>query len=190
MIVTLEQLEEMANPKSRKLSRLQPDLRPFVKAINKWTEKYCIQDDEFCLWIAQCVWECGFFVYLTEPKSKEWLIEHYWKNEDTRADLGNLEELHAWLFCGRGLIHLTGFLNLLYFSYWLSKEGIAHDDIIISPSDIAENIDMAVLAGIFYWKTRVDEKGSFADITKDINGGYSNLTERKGLCARAKRIFL
>ena len=92
-----------------------------------------------------------------------------------RRNLGNTEPGDGWKFRGRGYVQLTGRAN-----YERVGQGIGLD--LIAHPELAENRRVAAKIAIHYWESRVVPNGHQLDVraaTRAINGGYSQLAERK-----------
>lgn len=194
MIIDPAQVQAISRPSKRYLKRLQdqgikliaPDYSALAAAISKWSEHFGLTElQEFCRWIGHGVWESGYFYLFSEPKSKSWLKRRYWDNEGIRKDLGNRHIWHSWAYKGGGLYHLTGRQNVLEFWYWLLKNQLPMFD-MDNPGEIATDMDLCVLAGIFFWLDY--ELGAYTDftaLTVKIQGSESYVEQRQALCNRA-----
>jgi putative chitinase len=93
-----------------------------------------------------------------------------------KVNLGNTQLGDGWRFRGRGLIQLTGRAN-----YQAYKDYSAHD--VIANPDLASRPDIAIDIAGWFWSVRfklnpIADKNNINSITKKINGGLTNLTER------------
>lgn len=106
-------------------------------------------------------------------------------DDDIRKDLkkpksgiGNEDEGDGWKYRGRGTIHLTGEDNYEAFNIFIqnnsNKLGIESPvDVLRTPNIVAENLDYAVLAGMWFLviRERLDlEQLSVLDVTKEVKG--------------------
>jgi putative chitinase len=93
-----------------------------------------------------------------------------------KVNLGNTKVGDGWRFRGRGLIQLTGRAN-----YQAYKE-YSGQDVIANP-DLASRPDIAIDIAGWFWSVRfklnpIADTNNINSITKKINGGLTNLTER------------
>ena len=93
-----------------------------------------------------------------------------------KVNLGNTQLGDGWRFRGRGLIQLTGRAN-----YQAYKDYSGHD--VIANPDLASRPDIAIDIAGWFWSVRfklnpIADKNNINSITKKINGGLTNLTER------------
>jgi len=92
-----------------------------------------------------------------------------------KKNLGNTHPGDGWTYHGRGYVQLTGRANYARLGQELGLDLINHPE-------LAEDRENASRIAIHYWKTRVVPNGHQHDVTeatRDINGGYSHLAERK-----------
>lgn len=94
-----------------------------------------------------------------------------------RVNLGNTKRGDGWKFRGRGLIQLTGRAN-----YQAYKNYSGHD--VINNPDLVLNTDIMIDVAGWFWSVRfklnpIADKNNIVAITKKINGGQTNLVERK-----------
>lgn len=97
--------------------------------------------------------------------------------------LGNTERGDGWRFHGRGYIQLTGRYNY-------TRDGRELGLDLVNNPDLAADRTVAADIAIHYWQSRVVPRGHQLDIraaTRDINGGYNHLEERKAAVARWER---
>lgn len=93
-----------------------------------------------------------------------------------KINLGNTQVGDGWRFRGRGLIQLTGRAN-----YQAYKDYSGHD--VIANPDLASRPDIAIDIAGWFWSVRfklnpIADTNNINSITKKINGGLTNLTER------------
>ena len=123
---------------------------------------------ERAMFLAQMSHESGGFRYDEEIASG--------KAYEGRRDLGNTQPGDGQKFKGRGFIQLTGRDNYERFG---EKIGV---DLVHNP-DAAKDPEIAADIAVAYWKERVDrsaaQAGDVAAVTKDINGGFNGLQDRK-----------
>ena len=97
--------------------------------------------------------------------------------------LGNTEPGDGWRFHGRGYIQLTG-----RFNYTRDGRELGLD--LVGNPDLAADREVAADIAIHYWQSRVVARGHQLDVraaTRDINGGYNHVEERKLAVARWER---
>lgn len=103
--------------------------------------------------------------------------------------LGNTKE-NAYLYIGRGLIQLTGYVNYKAFNddmgSYLNTDFIKHPDALLEPRN-------ALYSACHFWKTRnlnkFADKGDVKGATKVINGSYTALRERQELYNKILKII-
>ena len=97
--------------------------------------------------------------------------------------LGNTEPGDGWRFHGRGYVQLTG-----RFNYTRDGRELGLD--LVGNPDLAADREVAADIAIHYWQSRVVARGHQLDVraaTRDINGGYNHVEERKLAVARWER---
>lgn len=97
--------------------------------------------------------------------------------------LGNTERGDGWRFHGRGYIQLTGRYNY-------TRDGRELGLDLVNNPDLAADRTVAADIAIHYWQSRVVARGHQLDVraaTRDINGGYNHVEERKLAVARWER---
>jgi putative chitinase len=128
--------------------------------------------------LAQCCHESDDFCTTTEYGDAARFARLY----DNRADLGNGPGDGA-LFCGRGLIQLTGRRNYTQMGATLGLP------LVTNPAMAAEPA-ISLRIACEFWKSRA--LNDFADqddaiaITWRVNGGFNGLAERQAALLRAK----
>lgn len=93
-----------------------------------------------------------------------------------KANLGNTQVGDGWRFRGRGLIQLTGRIN---YQAYKDYSGV---DVIANP-DLASRPDIAIDIAGWFWSVRfklnpIADTNNITSITKKINGGLTNFSER------------
>lgn len=95
-----------------------------------------------------------------------------------RADLGNTEPGDGFKFRGRGPIQVTGRSNYQTYGDLLGLDLINHPELLEDPTN-------GFRAAGMYWKDHglneladLDTMGSFAKITRRINGGLNGFADR------------
>ncbi len=123
---------------------------------------------ELAMFAAQMAHESGGFQYDEEIASGS--------AYNGREDLGNNKDGDGERYKGRGYTQLTGKANYKHFG---EKIGI---DLLANPN-LAKDPDIAARIAVEYWKERVDREaaksGDVERVTKQINGGYNGLEDRK-----------
>jgi len=92
---------------------------------------------------------------------------------------GNTEADDGWKFHGRGFVQLTGRYNYERFGKALGLDLVNHPNLAAEPANAAKIATQ-------YWKERVVALGHQHDVThatKDVNGRYTALAERKAAAA-------
>jgi putative chitinase len=92
-----------------------------------------------------------------------------------KKNLGNVHPDDGWAYHGRGYVQLTGRAHYANVGKQLGLDLVNHPE-------LAEHPENAARIAIYYWKTRVVSNGHQHDVkasTRDINGGYNHLSERK-----------
>jgi hypothetical protein len=93
--------------------------------------------------------------------------------------LGNTQPGDGWKYHGRGFMQLTGRDNYAHYGKVLGLDLVNHPDLAAEPANAAKIATQ-------YWKERVVALGHQHDIThatKDVNGHYNGLPERKAAAA-------
>jgi predicted chitinase len=93
--------------------------------------------------------------------------------------LGNAEPGDGWKYHGRGFVQLTGRDNYAHYGKALGLDLVNHPDLAAEPTNAAKIATQ-------YWKERVVALGHQHDTTnatKDVNGHYNGLAERKAAAA-------
>ena len=148
--------------------------------------------------LAQCAHESGGFKFLKEnlnykAASLRKVFPKYFPDDATAAAYANKPQMIAnrvyanrmgngdeasgdvWLFCGRGLIQLTGKNNYTFFAASL---GIPLDE----ASEYLETFEGAIQSGCFFWEqnklNQWADAGDILTLTKRINGGTIGLEDR------------
>ena len=108
-----------------------------------------------------------------------------------RPDLGNGDEASGdgWKYRGRGIIQLTGKANYTKFSSFYQTHYDPSVDFVTNPNMIADNIDISILSGMWYFRSRVLRAGdinrlSVKKVTQLVNGGEHGIIQRDALYHR------
>jgi putative chitinase len=100
------------------------------------------------------------------------------------AELGNTEPGDGRLFCGRGLIQLTGRANYAIGAVALDLDLLTHPELLEQPEHAAMS------AAWFWWNKKLTPLalvGDFIGVTKGVNGGTNGLADRQALYDAAKK---
>ena len=122
--------------------------------------------------------------------SKQWLVDHYWKNKTVRGWLGNKTPDDAWRYRGRGFCQLTGRDN-----YQNAGRDLGIN--LIDYPALASHPKYMVPIAIWYWQHRVSNKVSAAHmndttaVTRAINHGESkeNIQKRHSWVQSFRNLF-
>lgn len=196
--ITEEQFNKVAYAAPKGIAKL------FVPHINKWAHDYGMATKEIiAAFLPQLVHETGHFKYLREiwgpiPQQKRYSrdFRYAWhadlpkKHRNSLAyQLGNDKEGDGSLFRGRGCIMTTGKANYRKVSVHLFG-----DERLLSDPSLLEQPEYAIRAAMYYFSTRVIPKvkdlANVELVTKEINGGYWGLEERKALYDISKTVFV
>lgn len=100
--------------------------------------------------------------------------------------MGNTQPGDGWRFIGRGGLQITGRDNYARFGHELGLDLVGHPDLA------ADSTVWPRVAAAFWADARLNEladKDDIESITRRVNGGLTNLAERKTQVARAKAIL-
>lgn len=127
--------------------------------------------------LAQITHETGNFKWFVELGGKSYFNKYDIQYNPKKArELGNTQKGDGYRYRARGFVHLTGRSN---YQAYKNYSGI---DVINNP-DLAARIDIALdIAGWYWQKNNVNidaDKDDVIAVTKKINGGTNQLTERK-----------
>lgn len=128
--------------------------------------------------LAQIAHESGSLRYVEEIASGE--------AYEGRKDLGNIFPGDGVKFKGRGLIQITGRTNY-------EQVGRALNFDFINNPEALEKPGAAVYSAAWFWKDRdlnqLADIDAFEKITRRINGGLTNIEDRKKHLNRCKEAF-
>ncbi|WP_122582055.1 glycoside hydrolase family 19 protein [Pseudomonas viridiflava] len=160
----------------------------FVPALNVAMGNYGIVTKlRIAAFLAQIGHESGQLRYVRELGGDKYLSKY---DTGKLADrLGNTPEADGdgQLYCGRGLIQITGRANYAECGEALGLDLISHPELLEQPQH-------AAMSAAWYWSSRglnsLADKGDFLLITKRINGGTNGLADRQALYERALEVLL
>lgn len=107
---------------------------------------------------------------------------------------GNGDEASGdgWKYRGRGIFQLTWKDNYTAFKTWYNNKYDPNIDPVSNPDLISTDDNLAILSGLWYYKTRVVDKininstTSVDQVTKPINAAKAGIEDRKKRFQRAK----
>jgi len=104
-----------------------------------------------------------------------------------RADLGNTQPGDGTKFKGRGLIQVTGRANYTACGHALGLPLLDHPELLELPTYAARS------AG-WFWRSHgcneLADTGDVKAVTRRVNGGYNNLSDRTTFFERARKVLL
>ncbi|WP_122613675.1 glycoside hydrolase family 19 protein [Pseudomonas viridiflava] len=159
----------------------------FVPALNAAMGRYGVVTKlRIAAFIAQIGHESGQLRYVRELGGDKYLSKY--DTGKLAERLGNTPEADGdgQLYCGRGLIQITGRAN-----YAECGEALGLD--LISYPELLEQPQHAAMSAAWYWSCRglnsLADKADFLAITKRINGGTNGLADRQALYDRALKVL-
>ncbi len=105
---------------------------------------------------------------------------------------GDVSSGDGYKYRGRGIFQLTWKDNYQAFKNWYNDKYEPDIDPVTSPSIVASNDTLAILSGLWYYKTRVvdkitiDSTTTVKKVTKPINSARKGLADRKARFKKAK----
>lgn len=105
---------------------------------------------------------------------------------------GNVESGDGYKYRGRGIFQLTWEDNYSDFKTWYNELYDPDIDPVTSPEIIADNDTLAILSGLWYYKTRVvdaieiNQSTPVSKVTYPINSGLTGLDDRRQKFNKAK----
>jgi putative chitinase len=135
---------------------------------------------------------------LTEPTKK--YAGNYTGNPQALANVamccdfgnGNIASGDGWKYRGRGIFQLTWKNNYQAFKTWYNNKYNPDRDFVGNPDLVSSNDTIAILSGLWYYKSRVldkmtvDSLATVDKVTKKINAARKGLKDRKERFAKAK----
>jgi putative chitinase len=134
--------------------------------------------------LAQIGHESGNLVFTKELWGPTAAQLQYEPPSQKASDLGNTQPGDGKLFCGRGLIQITGRRNYTLAAMGLDLDLLNHPELLEQPSNAAMS------AGWFWWNNKLSaiaNAGDFVTLTRRINGGTNGLADRQALYDAAKK---
>lgn len=175
------------------LLQILPNARPvagvFLSALNVTLPRWEIDNPRrVAAFIAQVGHESGQFRYVKELGNDRYLARYDTGRLAQR--LGNTPEADGdgQLYCGRGLIQVTGRNN-----YQACSRALFGDERLLSQPQLLEQPRWACESAAWFWHSRglnaLADRGEFNRITRHINGGLNGLEDRLTLWARAREVL-
>ncbi|WP_122435282.1 glycoside hydrolase family 19 protein [Pseudomonas viridiflava] len=159
----------------------------FVPALNAAMGRYGVVTKlRIAAFIAQIGHESGQLRYVRELGGDKYLSKY--DTGKLAERLGNTPEADGdgQLYCGRGLIQITGRANYAECGEALGLDLISHPELLEQPQH-------AAMSAAWYWSSRglnsLADKADFLAITKRINGGTNGLADRQALYDRALKVL-
>ena len=154
---------------------------PFIQAA---CDHYGIAEPlDAAAFLAQIGHESGRLVFTKELWGPTVVQRAYEPPSEKAKDLGNTQPGDGRLFCGRGLIQLTGRANYAIAAVALDLDLLNHPELLEQPEHAAMS------AAWFWWNKKLTPlalAGDFIEVTRRINGGTSGLADRQALYHAAK----
>ncbi|MFJ3074554.1 glycoside hydrolase family 19 protein [Pseudomonas sp. NPDC087029] len=175
------------------LLQILPNARPvagvFLTALNVTLPRWEIDNPKrVAAFIAQVGHESGQFRYVRELGSDRYLARY--DTGSLARRLGNTPQADGdgQLYCGRGLIQVTGRNN-----YQACSRALFGDERLLGQPQLLEQPRWACESAAWFWHSRglnaLADRGEFNRITRHINGGLNGLEDRLMLWARAREVL-
>ena len=175
------------------LLQILPNARPvagvFLTALNVTLPRWEIDNPKrVAAFIAQVGHESGQFRYVRELGSDRYLARY--DTGSLARRLGNTPQADGdgQLYCGRGLIQVTGLNN-----YQACSRALFGDERLLAQPQLLEQPRWACESAAWFWHSRglnaLADRGEFNRITRHINGGLNGLEDRLMLWARAREVL-
>ncbi|MDN7139414.1 glycoside hydrolase family 19 protein [Pseudomonas sp. JQ170] len=182
MYMTLEQLAAV-------FPNVRLNAGVFLPALNQAMTRWEINTPRrVAAFLAQVGHESGQLRYVKELGSERYLSRY--DTGSLALRLGNTTEADGdgQLYCGRGLIQITGRNN-----YRACSVALFGDDRLLDQPQLLEQPQWASESAAWFWHSRglnqLADRGEFNRITRHINGGLNGLEERLKLWARAREVL-
>ncbi|CAI8779585.1 glycoside hydrolase family 19 protein [Pseudomonas donghuensis] len=161
----------------------------FVSALNAAMVRWEIDTPRRqAAFLAQVGHESGQLRYVKELGNDRYLARY---DTGTLAlRLGNTAEADGdgQLYCGRGLIQVTGRNN-----YRACSMALFGDERLLKQPQLLEQPQWAAESAAWFWHSRglnqLADRSEFNRITRHINGGLNGLEDRLKLWARAREVL-
>ncbi|KDO01625.1 MULTISPECIES: glycoside hydrolase family 19 protein [Pseudomonas] len=161
----------------------------FVSALNAAMARWEIDTPRRqAAFLAQVGHESGQLRYVKELGNDRYLARY---DTGTLAlRLGNTAEADGdgQLYCGRGLIQVTGRNN-----YRACSMALFGDERLLKQPQLLEQPQWAAESAAWFWHSRglnqLADRSEFNRITRHINGGLNGLEDRLKLWARAREVL-
>lgn len=160
-------------------------LTPLNEAMARWEIDH---PKRIAAFLAQVGHESGQLRYVKELGSDRYLSRY--DTGPLALRLGNTLEADGdgQLYCGRGLIQVTGRNN-----YQACSRALFGDERLLAQPQLLEQPRWACESAAWFWQSRglnaLADRGEFNRITRHINGGLNGLDERLELWARAREVL-
>jgi len=160
-------------------------LTPLNEAMDRWEIDH---PKRIAAFLAQVGHESGQLRYVKELGSDRYLSRY--DTGPLALRLGNTPEADGdgQLYCGRGLIQVTGRNN-----YQACSRALFGDERLLAQPQLLEQPRWACESAAWFWQSRglnaLADRGEFNRITRHINGGLNGLDERLKLWARAREVL-
>jgi len=172
------------------LLQILPNARPvagvFLSALNVTLPRWEIDSPRrVAAFLAQVGHESGQFRYVKELGNESYLARY--DTGSLAQRLGNTPQADGdgQLYCGRGLIQVTGRNN-----YQACSRALFGDERLLAQPQLLEQPRWACESAAWFWHSRglnaLADRGEFNRITRHINGGLNGLEDRLKLWARAR----
>lgn len=153
----------------------------FIDSFNKYSDTFGITTPLRAVHYLAQVFHESFKLYYTEEIASG-------ANYEGRKDLGNIYKGDGVRFKGRGFLQITGRAN--YQAY--ANSGYCVGDLMRHPEWLAQSPGNQK-ASMWFWKTHglneLADKDNVEAVTKRVNGGYNELSQRKYYYRRFKTVF-
>lgn len=161
----------------------------FRAALNEALPRWQIDHPRrIAAFLAQIGHESGQLRYVKELGGDRYLSRY--DTGSLARRLGNTPQADGdgQLYCGRGLIQITG-RN----SYQACSRALFGDERLLAQPQLLEQPRWACESAAWFWHSRglnaLADRGEFNRITRLINGGLNGLDDRLALWARAREVL-